>query len=162
MCVFPTYTLYLLFSPHAKLSCEWPKGIGSARAKTGKSYENEYLMMFKLTDGTESSDGKPKIIELKEFMDSLYISNWAAEVGKTLTQLVSHTLFCFLAPSMVPNSSYSDYRNNNTNPIPCALASVSRYRTSHHLRSSSFGQPPPVRFMCILWYVIPSQLVLRR
>ena len=119
-------------------------------------------MMFKLTDGTESSDGKPKIIELKEFMDSLYISNWAAEVGKTLTQLVSHTLFCFLAPSMVPNPSYSDYRNNNTNPIPCALASVSRYRTSHHLRSSSFGQPPPVRFMCILWYVIPSQLVLRR
>ena len=78
-------------------------------------------MMFKLTDGTESSDGKPKIIELKEFMDSLYISNWAAEVGKTLTQLVSHTLFCFLAPSVVPNSSYSDYRNNNTNPFHVPL-----------------------------------------
>ncbi|KAK7685313.1 hypothetical protein QCA50_011676 [Cerrena zonata] len=65
----------------------WVHGIGTARAKTGKSYENEMLMMFKLSNGTESPDGLPKVLELKEFMDSLYISNWAAEVGKTLNQI---------------------------------------------------------------------------
>ncbi|CAL1708222.1 unnamed protein product [Somion occarium] len=64
----------------------WLHGIATARAKMGKAYENEYMIMFRLTDGKET-DGESKISEMKEFMDSLYTSNFAAEVGKSLSQI---------------------------------------------------------------------------
>ncbi|THH26676.1 hypothetical protein EUX98_g7516 [Antrodiella citrinella] len=50
-----------------------------ARAKIGQSYENEYLLMFRLTT---NESGEPKIRELKEFMDSLYTTNFALAVGR--------------------------------------------------------------------------------
>ncbi|KAH8079418.1 hypothetical protein BXZ70DRAFT_648282 [Cristinia sonorae] len=59
----------------------WIHATVHARAKTGQSYENEYLLMFRLTTPDEES-GTPKILELKEFMDSLYITNFALDVGR--------------------------------------------------------------------------------
>lgn len=57
-----------------------------ARAKTGQSYENEYLLMFRLTN-----DAQPKICQLREFMDSLYTTNFALDVGlRKAGKLVSH------------------------------------------------------------------------
>ncbi|TCD64738.1 hypothetical protein EIP91_003694 [Steccherinum ochraceum] len=49
-----------------------------ARAKTGQSYENEYMLMFRLA---ENSAGEPKITWLREFMDSLYTTHFANDVG---------------------------------------------------------------------------------
>lgn len=67
----------------------WVHATVYARAKTGQSYENEYLLMFCLT--TDDS-GQPKIRELKEFMDSLYTTNFALDVGvRKASQLCTTT-----------------------------------------------------------------------
>ncbi|KAI0075360.1 hypothetical protein K474DRAFT_1773320 [Panus rudis PR-1116 ss-1] len=67
----------------------WVHCTGSARTKIGDGYENEMIMMFRMTDPSSEPDGKPKVLEMREFMDSLYITSYATAQGQKVANMSS-------------------------------------------------------------------------
>jgi len=57
----------------------WIHTYSTSRAASGEAYENEYVVMFEFTDtnASDSEGGRPKIKQVKKYMDSLYTTNFA-------------------------------------------------------------------------------------
>ena len=64
-----------------KLSLHLIQARGAGTSITGHPYTNEWIFIFTLQPSTDG--GEPKILRIKEFLDSLYMSQFfAAEVER--------------------------------------------------------------------------------